>query len=267
MKRHYVFVILILWGAAALLPVSCTKPVGPGRDEPDTVKSFVRATITAPGMTNQLWEVHYPDTVSNGEVGFTQYDGTQGTRHEKAVVSLIESLQNLNPNNQNISLTIWYPHDVKIQQVVASGNSDNYIDSLRTWQEERLEFLFVAPPTITVPYTPTKLRAFRWQSFGWAEQFVPALGGTNHPASTYSGHWFIQALPYKNYEVSYNSTSNLTLYQSTIQEATLTIDRYDLDKKRISGRFSFRVVGSIHGEVIEIKNGVFENVFLSTANI
>lgn len=250
MKRHYVFVILILWGAAALLPVSCTKPVGPGGNEPDTVKSVVRATITAPGMTNQLWEVHYPDTVSNGVLGFTRLDGTQGTRKGDLALSDIGCFHNLNPNDPLISITIWYPHDIKTGQLVAG--TTNYIDSLRTWQEEQLEFLFVAPATIIAPYSPPTLRGFRWKSLSATEQYVP----------TSLNQWNIQALWSTNYEISYSSTSYLALYQSTIQEATLTIDRYDLDKKRVSGRFSFRVVGSIHGEVIEIKNGVFENVRL-----
>ena len=51
---------------------SCTKPISPEPtpEEPDTVKSYVRAVITAPNMTNQLWEVRRPDTLSNGVVGF-----------------------------------------------------------------------------------------------------------------------------------------------------------------------------------------------------
>ena len=246
--------MLCVGSIIVLLSLSgCVKPIGPDPNQPDTVKSFVRATITAPGMTNQLWEVHYPDTVSNGVLGFTRYDGTQGTRKGDLILSNIDFFHNLNPNNQSIKLTVWYPHDLKIRQLVASGSSDNYIDSLRTWQEEQFEFTFVAPATITAPYTPTKLRAFSWESLGWAERYVP---------SSYTNQWYIQALPYTNYQVSYIYDSDLKLYQSTIQEATLTIDRYDLDKKRVSGRFSFRVVGSIHGEVIEIKNGVFDNVRL-----
>jgi hypothetical protein len=249
MHKHYYSIIVIL-GVALLLLESCTKPIGPVVEVPDTVKSYVRAIITAPDMTNQVWEVHYPDTVSKGIVGFTSYSGAEGVREGDPAVSYIGCLHNLNPNNQSISLTIWYPHDVKTEQLLAG--TANYIDSLRTWQEDRLEFLFVAPPAITAPYTPTKLRAFRWKSLGWAERYIP----------TSSNQWNIRALPYTNYQVSYILTSYDTLDKATIQEATLTIDRYDLEKKRISGRFSFRAIGSINGETIEIRNGVFDNVRL-----
>jgi hypothetical protein len=54
------------------------------------------------------------------------------------------------------------------------------------------------------------------------------------------------------------------LYSSIIVASQIIIDKYDAQKKRIWGRFSFRVIGSIRREVIIIQSGVFENVQVLT---
>jgi hypothetical protein len=234
---------------------SCTQPISPEPTEkPDTIKSYVRAIVTTPDMTNQLWEVRVPDTLSKGVVGFTAYSGTQGTRYITPTFSVIECLHNLNPNGQEIIITIWYPHDLRIEPLVA-GN-ENYLDSLRTWKEDRLEFIFPAPTTITTPYSQMKPRAFGWVRHVVTERYMP----------TNSNHWAIQTLWSTNYGVSYNAFSRLFSDQATIQASSLIIERYDTEKKRISGRFSFRAVGSVNGEKVEIRDGIFDNVKLVVEN-
>ena len=48
MQKYYLSIILIL-GTTAILLVSCTKPIEPGSaNQPDMVKSYVRAIVSIP---------------------------------------------------------------------------------------------------------------------------------------------------------------------------------------------------------------------------
>jgi hypothetical protein len=86
---------------------SCTQPISPEPTEkPDTIKSYVRAIVTTPDMTNQLWEVRTPDTVSDGKVGFFNARGLLDTRKGNVIYTVIRSYHNLSTNNNYISLVI-----------------------------------------------------------------------------------------------------------------------------------------------------------------
>jgi hypothetical protein len=233
---------------------SCKQPSGPEPTiEPDTVRSYVRAIITAPGTVNQLWEVRRPDTLSNGVVGVVYADGSRGTRTGDVAAAYIDCFHNTNPNNNVIAITIRHPTNVSIYRTVIGQQRD--IDSLRTWEQKELQFLFIVPTTIEAPFTPTKLRAFVFTHSQVQEQYLPSSGN----------QWSIYTLFAPYYKVLYNlffADSAEIIYKSEVKEAFLIIDYYDSVKHRISGRFHFRVIGSINKEVIDIRDGVFDNVKL-----
>ena len=141
-------------------------------------------------------------------------------------------------------------------QIAPNLGYDNVIDSLRSWDEERLVFAFIVPPTFALPFTTNKIRAFEWSSSAVQELFMPVS----------VDRWSIYAIWRKRYQILFNSFLSDTLYRSNVQEALLIINQYDLQKKRVSGRFSFRAIGSIGGEVVQIREGVFDNVRLYTEN-
>lgn len=253
--RSYLLIFLltiVLWSLE-----SCTTTIGPeATEEPDTVKSYVRAIVTTPDMTNQVWEVRRPDTISNGKVGFFNSRNVLDTRQGEAVYTYIGCNHNLDPDNNNISIVISKPKNVRIY-ATQINNIDQRLDSLRTWEEEELRFLFIAPPVIVAPFSPGTLRAFSWTRTQASEVNVIVSSG-------------VLSLQTK-YNVIYSANYNLYFadnpiyekkYSSTILEASLTIDKYDREKGRISGRFSFHVIGSIGKEDISIRDGVFENVKL-----
>ncbi|MFY8000737.1 MAG: hypothetical protein ACOVSW_19245 [Candidatus Kapaibacteriota bacterium] len=253
MKRSLLSLILCAL-LLAWLSSSCRQPIGPAVEEQDTIKAVLRATITAPGLTNYQWSVIAPDTLSDGKVGFIPYTGPEGVRYGDKAISLIGCFHNLRPNEPSISISVQFPH--KLTKKPSFNNNANYVDTLRAWEEYELGFVFSVPLTITAPYTPTKLLNFSWEDFIVTEWFAPSSPGYARVQT----HWYprcqvIHHRPIPGY-------IELPKYRATIQEASLTIDRYDRDAKRVSGRFSFRAIGSINGEVVEIRDGVFENVKL-----
>jgi hypothetical protein len=235
---------------------SCTQPISPEPTEkPDTIKSYVRAIVTTPDMTNQLWEVRTPDTVSDGKVGFFNAHGSLGTRQGQVAYTFVSCDHNLDPKNNSISLFIRKPKNVRIY-ATQINNIDQRLDSLRTWEIEELALLFIAPDKIITPFSPATLRAFSWVKTQASEVNLIVASGVLSLQTRYSGIYSVEYNLYALNPIHENK------YSSTILEASLTIDKYDREKGRISGRFSFHVIGSIGKEDISMRYGVFENVKL-----
>jgi hypothetical protein len=160
---------------------------------------------------------------------------------------------------KRISTSFWTisknPKNIRIYKTEIN-NIDARLDSLRTWEIEEFEFLFIAPDKIITPFSPATLRAFSWVKTQASEVNLIVASGVlslqTRYSAVYSALYDLYAL-----DPSYDK-----LYSSTILEASLTIDKYDREKGRISGRFSFHVIGSIGKEDISIRDGVFENVKL-----
>jgi hypothetical protein len=208
-------------------------------------------------MTNQVWEVRRPDTISNGKVGFFNSRNVLDTRQGSVVYTFIRCYHNLSTNNNYISIVINNPKNVRIY-ATQINNIDQRLDSLRTWEEEELRFLFIAPPVIVTPFSPGTLRAFSWIKTQASEVNLIVSSGVLSLQTRYSAVYSVEYI--LNAQISVYGNK----YSSTILEASLTIDKYDKEKGRISGRFSFHVIGSINKEDISIRDGVFDNVKLTT---
>ena len=230
---------------------SCRSPIKPEVPfvvEPDTANSFLNAVITAPEILSQNWIIRNLDILSNGLIGGFYSNGGAFVRNGPVVKQIVaceyypESPQRImritGQRAHNFTLT-WYQ------------SYDNRIDSLSSWQEEKLSFIFSLPQITTLPVTIQKVSAFEWSQSYVREQYVPNT----------ASQWYITTLYGKKINVLYqdNSLSDV-LYRSTVESASITIDTLNFNTKRISGRFSFRVIGSINKEVIEIRDGVFSNV-------
>jgi hypothetical protein len=232
---------------------SCTTQIMPevlAVIEPDTANSFLKAVITVPEIANQNWVLYNLDTLSHGLIGGFYSNGTAFVRKGSVVKQKVacayypESPQRImriiGQRAHNFTLT-WYQ------------SYNNQIDSLCSWQEEKLSFIFSLPQIPTLPITIQKVSSFEWSQSYVKEQYVPG--------NTTSSPWYITTLYGKKVNVLYqeNSLTDI-LYRSTVESVSITIDTLDFNTKRISGRFSFRVIGSINKEVIEIQDGVFSNV-------
>jgi hypothetical protein len=248
--------ILYPWLAAILLLLSsCAKPLAPEtpQDEPDTAKSYVRAYVQTPNL-NQIWEMRNRDTLSKTIVGGVSANGIMFTRSGELACDNVYCLKFAS----GFSFVFKNVRDLEIrtQRNVNSVLLYGQIDSLRSWKQEKLTFQFETSANITGEVTTSVSSGFGWSEFKVQENFAP-------PASNNaSQEWTIVSFHSNVVDVQYNVvlSKNDYMYRSTIDSAYVTITNYDSIKKRISGRFSFKVVGSINKEVIELRDGVFENV-------
>lgn len=117
--------------------------------EPDTVRSYVRAIVTAPGKTNELWEVRRPDTLSDGIVGVLYTNGAKGTRQGESASSYIDCFHNTIPQYGSIRITIRQCDNLLYTTVIGPQGQQ---DSLRTWNQNELSFAFYAPEKIMDTY-------------------------------------------------------------------------------------------------------------------
>ncbi|MFY8000736.1 MAG: hypothetical protein ACOVSW_19240 [Candidatus Kapaibacteriota bacterium] len=251
MKRSLLSLILCAL-LLAWLSSSCRQPIGPAVEEQDTIKAVLRATITAPGLTNYQWSVIAPDTLSDGKVGFIPYTGPDGVRYGAQAISSLVCSHNLKSTGPSIRIIAKFPFNLTKKPSVNNNGTDHYIDTLRAWEQYELQFGFSVPSTITAPYTPTKLLDVSWEDYSVTEWFAPISQGHSRAQT----HW------YQRHGIIYISSSRLPEYSAIVEEASLTIDSYDLIKKRASGRFSFRAKSKVNGDVVEIRNGIFENIKL-----
>jgi hypothetical protein len=230
---------------------SCRSPIKPEVPfvvEPDTANSFLKAVITAPEMVNQNWVLYNLDTLSRGKIGGFYSNGGSFVRNGPVVKQKVACayypdspqriMRIIGQRVHNFTLT-WYQ------------SYNNQIDSLSSWQEEKLDFIFSLPQITTLPVTIQKVSSFEWTQSYVEERYVPNT----------ASQWYITTLYGNKVNILYqdNPPTGL-LYRSTVESASITIDTLNFNTKRISGRFSFRVIGSINKEVIEIRDGVFSNV-------
>lgn len=256
---RYFYSSLTLTGAVLLLLLSsCIKvPIEPIEDlvEPDTVKSFIRATVRTPNI-NAVWESKTPDTLSNGYFEIKQPNGTTISRNGITIRNLISCFNGIGKSTSSIALYVNAQSNLETKAYILRNG--NY-DSIRYWKEYRLEFTFKSPNTIRVPTTipSDSLFSFEWTETRWQEQEV----GSSQSNGTTT--WSITALFNNLLSVQYlQGYTNQPLYNSIIQQGEVTITRYDTQKKRLSGRFKLRVISKSSNTIIDIDDGVFENVRL-----
>jgi hypothetical protein len=255
MKR-YVFLTLGILSLLAIVS-ACKDPVKPIEEIPqereDTVHSFARADIRTPSM-NATWEVRTPDTLWNGVTTITQPNGITTTRNGLVLRNNIGSAHIIGESSAAIGITIWNNSDLVSKLYVYQDYS---IDSVHSWREQRLGCDFRAPKQITVPLTLTidSLYYFEWSEAQWQEQEVPV---SNRGITS----WVLRSLFGILLSAKYSPGSPWIEEKSKILQASLTIEKYDAVKRRMSGRFSFKVIGSLKNEMIEIQNGVFENAYM-----
>jgi hypothetical protein len=253
--RNFCMFFRLFCFLAALMFLSCCKqsPVGPlpRKDEPDTVKSSVRAIINAPLMYNERWEFRNRDTLSGDTIGVLFPNGTT-IRSGRVIRNSSFCLHYLPTNNSNSSLSINFK---RVNNLEFQLSRDFYgrIDSLRYWDEQDLIFSFNIPDAIITPFETHTLRVFAWkQQLGYEAFTYRSAGGPPYISDFYS-----KLVEVISWNPPYASDGHDS---SKVTAAQIIIDRFDRDKRRISGRFSFRVVGAIKKEVIDIQEGVFDNV-------
>lgn len=246
----------LLFVAALLLLSACVKPVQPEEIiEPDTVKSFIRATLRTPTL-NAAWEAKSPDTLSKGNFEIKQPNGMIVSRDGITIRNLISCFNGIGKTTSSIALYVNAQSNLETKAYVRRNGIH---DSLRYWREYRLEFTFKSPSIIRVPLTlpSDSLFSFEWTEMQWQEQEV----GSSQPNGVTT--WSITALFSNLLSVQYlQGYTNQSLYNSIIQQGEVTITRYDAQKKRLSGHFRLRVMSKSSNTIIDIEDGIFENVRL-----
>jgi hypothetical protein len=257
MKRHAVLTLGIL----SLLAIvsACKDPVKP-IEEPlqerrDTIHSFARAEVHTPSM-NAVWEVRTPDTLWNGVSIVRASNGTTSTREQYAIRNYISTAHIIGQVDAAATINIKSYSDLTKQYYLYYDYSA--FDTLRSWKSVELTCNFSSPKEIRPPVTLTQdsVFQFQWLETNWSEQVVPVSnrGVTN---------WVIRSLFSNILSAKFSRGSTAFIEnRSQIINASLTIEKYDAFKRRMSGRFSFKVIGSLKNEMIEIQNGVFENAYM-----
>ena len=177
-------VVYFFWEQRCCSWILAPKPIGPGgANETDTTNSFLSAVITAPEMMNQNWIIHNLDTLSRGKIGGFYSNGGSFVRNGPVVKQKVACayypdspqriMRIIGQRVHNFTLT-WYQ------------SYNNQIDSLSSWQEEKLDFIFSLPQITTLPITIQKVSSFEWSQTIWAEQYVPG--------NTTSSSWYITTL-------------------------------------------------------------------------
>jgi hypothetical protein len=232
----------------------CEPPTSERRDEPDTAKSYVRAIVSAPGMNNVVWEAHNNDTLDDGKVGRIQPDRTLVIRSGLAAVSNVEG-QYYPQTNQRPLISIGFIFDrVHSMNKTPRLRFDNTIDSMRKWYGEKITLIYEYSE---LPVTNGSVSIITWRQYGLVEENTSPV-----TTSRGTGDWGLSALPFlqTSVEAWVDPPNSDRRYRSVIDSSFLVIDKLDLAKHRAWGRFAFRVTGSINQEVIDVRDGVFENV-------
>jgi hypothetical protein len=244
------------WMIAVLLLIlsSCTKPLGPEepKDEPDTAKSYLRINVYTPNV-NELWELKNKDTLSSGIVGGILSNGQAFSRTGVPIWQSIGAMHTISSSKNYFALGFVYAKNLTY---TTYRNQANALDSLRAWNKYNLYLSFTLPTSFKTPITLDTLTNLDWFEYQVSEKYVP-------PSNPNATAWYIQDLYSTIVTVRYSLAApelNDILYKSNVVQVSFTIDKYDREKKRIFGRFSFKVIGSINKEVIELRDGVFENV-------
>jgi hypothetical protein len=207
---------------------------------------------------NQMWEARNLDTLSRSTIGGVRADGSTFTRSAEAAVDRILCLK----FTTGITVTVDKVRNLEIKSLrnISSQLLYGQVDSLRSWKHERLIFQLQVPINLGyIEYSTSKttdVTDFTWVEYDVQERYVPPSSNSS------SQEWYITALRsiVTNVEYNFILSKNDYIYRSTIDSLYVSITNYDPVKKRISGRFSFKVIGSINKEVIELRDGVFENV-------
>jgi hypothetical protein len=238
-----------------LAATACKIPVQPAPQiqDRDTVHSTVRASLTAPGMVNALWEVRTPaDTLSSAAIT------SLGDTTTKSVISSggVYVFHNIRENEPYINLLVAKHSNLRTAEVARADNGKPL--ALRSWNIESLSVYFrILNNSFTAPYVVSTLNDFQWLQSEFSERIVSDGNGKFSIIT-------MESARYTNTQYSSKAQylSNPKLYQSKVERAWMMIDEYDIVKNRVSGRFSFRLIDSITGEVVDIQNGTFTNVYL-----
>lgn len=241
-------------GMLLLVALSCCKqPTTPsglvtsGEDRPDTVHSIVKATID--GVP---WVLETPGILSPGAITSAGILVRTGS----ILVGQAFLHHNAEPFNNYITL-----HCTRSSNLTSADfrTRDGSVDALRTWDDEDMVIMYIAPLTITAPFTPDTLRASGYIKTQRAEQYLPGQQpGTFRIVD-------IERAVYVS--TAYNRYSQFPQSNDSSIYASLILTQYDLIKHRAAGRFSFTIIDRQTKQTVEIKDGTFENVPLErTAN-
>jgi hypothetical protein len=233
------------------MATACKSPVQPvpSIQDRDTVHSVVSARITAPGMVNVLWELRTPaDTLSVAAVTSTGDTTTKGVITSGEVYVF----HNIRDDEPYISLNITKQFNIKITEIKREDNGKSV--ALRSWTLHNFDIYFDAPKNISAPFVPVNIRRLTWQQSTMSEYLVADGSGNAYlMTGEIARHTDIRYLLYY---------TNQPIYNCKIERAWLIIDKYDLTTKRVSGRFSLRAVSRIDSTVVDIQDGMFDNVYL-----
>jgi hypothetical protein len=251
-------------GILLLLLSCCKQPIQPviepplNFDEPDTIKSFVSFTLTAPLWNSYKWELNTPaDTFSKGAVTSTgiimrpqlwRVGGVIATNFVKSQLLIIDCS---------------YSSNLITKDFIHPNNS--VLDALRSWQQANLKFAYKLPLIITPPIKLDTLSTFLWSDQQYQEQFVSGNSPTSWSILPFVSDVFSEMKYWHVFwqrDTTFYSEEEQNLYRTRVERAEFYLDRYDTVRQRVDGRFSFRMIG-YNGTVIDIKDGRFVNVRLN----
>jgi hypothetical protein len=130
---------------------SCKQPTGPAGDEPDTAKSYVRATIVYNNMIVLPLYVRNNDTLSDGKMTRIEPDGKRTIREAAVLKSSLYALKFA--SNETFT---WMTLGMQsLSDITTKAFRDiNYrTDSLRFWKKRELSMQVLIPIDLRSGYT------------------------------------------------------------------------------------------------------------------
>ncbi len=233
-------------GMLLLVAVSCCKQPTPPPDEPttsaeprpDTVHSIVRATIN--GIP---WEIETPG------VSTSDYVTSDGhSVHRASLLSgQVGCVHQVYSDRSYIDILFTRTSNIYAFEV---RKPDNSLDVLRSWDYEELSILNNAIPTIIAPFSPDVLRDITYIKTRKREVYMPGNGGTMRVVDLDSA-----TITSVRYSLDFND-----IYHDSVVYVFFKLREYNLNKHRASGDFSFKIVDHETKQIVEVKNGTFDNV-------
>jgi hypothetical protein len=249
--RHVVFTALAL--AALLAFWSCKQPMEPQKEEPpynepDTANSYVRAIVNG-----KLWEVRSHDTVS---VGGYAANG-QFVAASPVITGPFSSLY----RKDSVFIVVFKftkPFNIQSEDFVDKAGK---INILRNWESDYLNFSFIGSLSLVMPYNFDTLNYFTWTHFLVVERYLPYIsrsGTTDWSIFSLIERTF-QNIEYAAYILT-DTTNIFSRSNAMVERASLTVDSYHEKPNRMSGHFNFRLKHPLTKEVIDIRDGYFDNM-------
>jgi hypothetical protein len=235
----------------ALEPKPPKQPVA--QAEPDTARSTVRAVINGRPWGGRTW-----DTVLTGAY---LLNGRLATSSNISLSSIYTDGFHFVVGKTNlINLRFSISRLVQADEFI---NKENRKDTLYTSQVEHI-VCGVEDSTggVVKEYIYPQLTDCKWWQGILGDEYRPSTGREGITSWSISYGRLQKTLSDVSFDayVASNTTHTMHISNAVMERSSLTIDSYRENPNRMSGRFSFRMRHPLTGEVIDIKDGVFDNV-------